>query len=36
MNSGTNFLRYEYELSHSKSDSPPNKVANNDADPQFA
>lgn len=36
MDSGTNCLRYEYELSHSGSDSHPNKMANNEVGPQFA
>ena len=36
MDPDTNFLKYKYELSHSKSDSHPNKVANNDTGPQFA
>jgi len=36
MDPDTNFLRYEYELGHSASDSHPNKVANNEAGPQFA
>jgi len=36
MDPHTNFLRYEYELSQSRSDSHPNKVANNKAGPQFA
>jgi len=36
MDPDTNFLRYEYELSQSRSDSHPNKVANNEVGPQFA
>jgi hypothetical protein len=32
----TNFLKYEYELSHDNSDSHPNKFANNEAGPRFA
>ncbi len=36
MDPDTNFLRYEYELSHSRSDSHPNKLANNETGPQLA
>ncbi len=36
MDPDTNFLRYDYELSHSNPDSHPNKLANNQAGPQFA
>ena len=36
MDVDTNFLRYEYESSHNRSDSHPNKVANNDVGPQLA
>ena len=36
MDSGTNFLRYEYELSHSASDSHPDKLANNEVGPRLA
>lgn len=36
MDRDTNFLRYEYELSHASSDSHPNEAANSKAGPQFA
>ena len=36
MDPETNFLKYEYELNHHTSDSHPNKLANNNAGPQFA
>lgn len=32
----TNFLKYEYELSHQRPDSHPNRLANDTAGPEFA